>query len=117
MTWSISSIAFVVTADVDTPLLTITMTDRNPAVAADAANAMAAALVKMATQPASGGAAAIEVLKLVESATPPADASAPRPLFDSALSAAAVLVAMLTLLALVVYLREGRNEPAGAPGA
>jgi hypothetical protein len=37
-------------------------------------------------------------------------------LFNSLLSGSAVLVALLMLLATIVYLREGRTETAGARG-
>lgn len=106
----------LVTAGLDTPIMTITMTDRDPAVAAAAANAMAEVLVELATDNSVVGAPPTELLKLVEPAAVPTDYSAPRPLFNTVLSATAVLVILLTLLATVVYLREGRTETAGARG-
>lgn len=106
----------VVAASLNTPIMTITMTDPDPAVAAAGANAMAEALVEIATDRSVVGAPPTQLLKLVEPATPPTDYSAPRPLFNTFLSASAILVALLLLLATVVYLREGRSETAGARG-
>ena len=105
-----------VTASLDTPIVTITMTDSSPTVAAAAANAMAAALVELATDRSVAGAPPVQILRLVEAATPPTESATPRPLFNSVLSGSAVLVALLLLLAMIVYLREGRTETAGARG-
>ena len=106
----------LVTAGLDTPIMTITMTDPDPVVAAAAANAMSAALVDLATDRSVAGAPPTQLLRLVEPATPPIDYSAPRPLFNTVLSATAVLVGLLMLLATLVYLREGRTETASARG-
>ncbi len=101
-----------VSASLDTPIVTITMTETDPGVAALAANAMAAAIVDMASDQSADG-APIELLRIVESATPPDDFSSPRPLFNTLLSGTAMLVAQLALLAAIIYLREGRSEITG----
>lgn len=95
-----------VEASLNTPILTITMSDSDPAVAAAGANAMADALVETATDRSVAGAPATHLLRLVEPATPPTDYSAPRVLLNTLLSASAMLVALLLLLATIVYLRE-----------
>jgi capsular polysaccharide biosynthesis protein len=105
-----------ITAGIDTPIISIVMSDGDPIVAAATANAMAAVLVEMATDRSIVGAPPTELLKLIEPATPPADFSAPRPLFNSLLSATAALVAMVTLLSTIIYLRDGRTATAGARG-
>jgi capsular polysaccharide biosynthesis protein len=106
----------VVAASLNTPFMTITMTDADPAVAAAGANAMAEALIEVATTRSVVGAPPTQLLKSVEPATPPTDYSGPRPLLNTLLSASAFLVALLMLLATVVYLRESRTETAGARG-
>jgi capsular polysaccharide biosynthesis protein len=106
----------VVSASIDTPIMSVTMTDPDPLVAAQAANAMAAALVELATDDSVVGAAPTQVLRLVEPATPPTDFSAPRPLLNSLVSGSAVLVALLLLLAAVVSVRDGPGEAVGARG-
>ncbi len=103
-----------ITASLDTPIITITMTDPDPTVAAAAANAMAEALVDKAAVPSGEGVTPTSLLRMVESAALPTDSATPRPLLNALLIAMAVLVALLTLLAMVVYLREGRTETAGA---
>jgi hypothetical protein len=70
----------------------------------------------MATDRSVAGAPPTQLLRLVEPATAPTDAAAPRPLFNSLVSGTAVLVALLALLATVVYLRDGRTETVGARG-
>jgi succinoglycan biosynthesis transport protein ExoP len=106
----------LVTAGIETPIISIVMSDGDPIVAAATANAMAAVLVEMATDRSVVGAPPTELLKLIEPATPPTDFSAPRPLFNTLLSATAVLVAMVTLLSTVMYLRDERTATAGARG-
>jgi capsular polysaccharide biosynthesis protein len=104
-----------VTADLDTPILTITMADPDPNLAAAAANTMAEALVELATDRTTIGSAPVELLSIIETATPPDDASAPRPLFNTVLAAAAVLVALVAGLALALYVRDDRTVPQRAP--
>lgn len=104
-------------ASLDTPFMTITVGDGDPAVAALIANTMADVLVERATIPAipaSGDVAGrpeIILLATVEDAGIPDDPSAPRVLFSTALSGAAALAACLVLLALMGYVRGSRPAP------
>lgn len=98
-----------VTADLDTPFMTIAVVDADPAAAAAAANAMADVLVELATLEALGETPEIQLLRVVEQASVPDDPSAPRVMFSTALSAAAALAACLLALALVVYIRADES--------
>jgi capsular polysaccharide biosynthesis protein len=99
----------VVESELESPFVTVTMTDPDPNVAAAAANAMSQALVELATD--KTGATPLELLSIVEPASVPDDPIAPRPLFNTLLAGAAVLVLTLLLLALAVYLRD---DPVGS---
>lgn len=101
-----------VTAGLDLPIITITMTDPVPATAASVANAMAASLVELATNHSVAGSAPTSLLSVIESAAVPTNAVLPRPLFDAVLSAVAVFVTALVLLASVLYLRADRGAGA-----
>ena len=93
-----------VESELESPFLTIVMTDPDADIAAKAANAMSQALVKLATD--QSGPTPLELLSIVEPASVPDDPIAPRPLFNTLLAGAAVLVLTLLLLAVAVYLRD-----------
>lgn len=107
-----------VTADVDTPFMTVSMTDEVPEDAATIANAVAEILVERGAIPASGtGAAATpagKLLAVVELATIPDGPSGPRTAYNTMLAGAAVLLGGLLLVAGRAYLR---NDPSASPPA
>lgn len=96
----------IVTATPDTPFVVIEMSDPSPATAARTANAAADALVELASTPVTGGAAARDLLSIVERASIPNDPSGPRVLFNTILAAATALIAGLAALSVGAYLRD-----------
>jgi capsular polysaccharide biosynthesis protein len=97
-----------VTADLDTPFISITMNDPIPSRAAATANALADVLVEMASIPPTDDAAARTILAVVEPASVPLEPSGPRVVFNTVLAAAASFVASLFFIAMTLYLRDQR---------
>ena len=108
-----------VIANLDTPFLTVSMTDEVPERAALVANALAQILVERATVPPHGiGAEAVpgqRLLETAELATVPHDRSGPRVVYDTTLAGAAALIAGLVLVAGIAYLRMNPARPHGTP--
>jgi capsular polysaccharide biosynthesis protein len=100
-----------VTASLDNPFLTISMTDQDAVRAATVANTLAEVLVKRATvAPAGGGQAPLgSLLALVETATVPREPSGPRVAYNTLLAGMAVLVGGLAAVAGLAYLRNERR--------
>jgi len=109
LTYDVSGLRerLTVIASLDTPFISITMTDESPLRAADAANTLAAILVEEATI---GGTAELPVrslLEIVDPADVPDDPVGPRVLFNTVLAGAAAFVAAIVLIAVVAYVRAG----------
>ncbi len=100
-----------VTASLDNPFLTVSMTDEDPVRAATVANTLAAVLVKRATIAPSvtGTIPPGSLLAVVETATVPQDPSAPRVTYNTLLTGAATLIAGLAVVAGLAYLRTERR--------
>ena len=107
-----------VTADLDTPFLTLSMTDEDPGRAAVVANALAEILVDRGTVPSRGIGAefvpARTLLAVVELAAVPEDPSGPRVVYNTALAGAAALILGLVVVAGLAYMRQQPARPSGA---
>ena len=102
-----------VTANLDTPFVVVTMSDKDPQVAAGAANALGDVLVEMSKVAPTDAAPGRDLLAIVERASVPSDASGPRVLFNTLLAAVAALVIALVIVALVATLRRDPTQPSG----
>lgn len=92
----------LVTANLSTPFVGVSVTDEDPGQAAAVANVLAQVLVERSASSATGR----QILEIVDPAVPPVDPSAPRLLYTTLLVAAAVFIIALAIVAGLAYLRQ-----------
>ncbi len=102
----------LVTANLSTPFISVSMTDEDPEQAATVANALSQVLVERSASPATGR----QILEVVDPAVAPQAPSSPRVLFATVLAASAALIVALAIVVGLAYLRQDPAERQGAAG-